>query len=123
MKYLAHAIALGTLLLLAGCNEEADAKKANPVIKEVGMIDGCRVIFVDRGYVTESFYMARCETGTSTIIGRAQNGKTTIPQTVISVAEENAKIAELDAARKLSQTKVDALNKLSDAEKAALGIK
>jgi major membrane immunogen (membrane-anchored lipoprotein) len=111
--------------LLTGCgsrtDEQAKAMLTNPDIVNVGTYDGCEVKFIDRGYQTQSFYLAKCNnTTTVTHNWMQQNGKSTTFRRSTVITQE---IEKLQAEKTAAETKEKALEKLSAEERAALGIK
>lgn len=123
---------------------KAEQQKKNPIVTVVGTYDGCEVKHYDRGYYTESFFIAKCvsedpsETTTMTSMQRVGGGKHTryIPKLdisqEISAAEAEKKkmdkyIAEakaLKAAYEKKQAIIDsAKQKLSAEEREALNLK
>lgn len=100
------------ILALSGCNlyEKEDAKLANPVITSKGTYDGCEVKFVDRGYQTESFYLARCvegDTSTTTQHYEYRSGKANLQRSSVTI---------------LNELKYSGLSKLTKEEQKALGL-
>jgi hypothetical protein len=122
------ALAIGVIALgMTGCNEEAQAKMKKPAIINIGMIDGCEVKWVDRGYKEYSFYVAHCNTTTVTTSGYETGGKSSehIPVAVIVDEQKMEATREALAMQKeLEEMRArdSALAKLTPAEKAALGI-
>jgi hypothetical protein len=109
------------LLLVTGCDKLDHTLLTEPKIEQIGTFDGCDVVFVDRGYDKASFFMAKCG-NTSTITNNqtlfsdtSQFSKrsTVITQTIEKLQKEKAEALAREAV----------LSKLSDAEKAAIGIK
>lgn len=121
------------VFVLSGCkSDEADALLAKPSISQVGEFEGCQVSFVNRGYDSTSFYIAKCKGDTSTVTQnstRAQ-GKTRVPTRNTTIVEDTAALQEeiqthqkqVEQLQSELKVKQDALAKLSDAEKAALGL-
>lgn len=108
--------------LLAGCNEKEEALRANPQTSDVGMFEDCEVKFVNRGYDFNSFYMAKCP-GTATTTTRnysVQSGKTRVQKRSTVIAQE---IEALQAQKTEAELHEKALEKLTPAEKQALGLK
>lgn len=112
-----------------------EEKLNNPVVKTIGVFDGCEVKFYERGYTTENFYIARCsnsKTNTTTSFDRT-GGKypRDIPRVSITqeIEEVNKNIDELnkkksDLVQKQKQEIVDsAKQKLSKEEMEAIGLK
>ena len=121
-------------LLLTGCGDRdrADALLAKPETQLIGEFEGCQVSFVNRGYDSTSFYMAKCpgEATTTTKNSFHMSGKvrvsdrsTAIVQSTqdlqADLAAQKKKVEELEAQLQL---KTQALSKLTDKEKAALGL-
>jgi hypothetical protein len=114
------SIVLSSLFLLTGCEESpaTAAKRKNPEISIVGIIDGCEVKFVDRGYNLNSFYIAKCDnTVTTTRNWTEREGKTdvakrstVIQQQINELSKEKAKLEAIEVAKgKLSSTELEAL--------------
>lgn len=108
------------LVGLSGCNEREDALMINPHVVHVGVFDDCEVKFVDRGYKSTSFYLARCDTTvTSTRNWTETSGKSTTHHRRTDITHGTGappvspRIAEVKAA----------LGRLTESEKAELGIK
>jgi hypothetical protein len=121
MKTIKIVAGLFLALAIAGC-DESDAiklKQANPVITNIGDIDGCAVKYVDRGYQSDSFFMAKCG-DTTTQSNVYQVGKSTARMTSIT-QQINTLSAERDALAKQEDIRHEALSKLSPGEKEALG--
>lgn len=119
---------------LTGCEaeEKAQALLAKPAITQVGEFEGCKVSFVNRGYESTSFYMAKCKGEAATITQnsthmqgkvRVSDRTTTIVESTESLKEElleqQKKVEQIQAELKVKQ---DALSKLTDKEKDALGL-
>lgn len=120
-KVLLVGLVLGSVLL-SGCNEKAEELRANPSVSEVGEFDGCQVTFVNRGYESNSFYMAKCP-GTATTTTRnytVQSGKTRTQKRSTVIAQE---IETLQTQKAEAELHEKALEKLTPAEKQALGLK
>ena len=103
---------------LTGCNEREEALLASPQTIDVGTFDGCAVRFVNRGYASTSFYIARCDsnsTSTVTRNWRESVGKTTVDKrsTVVSHIDDHTRLVEVK----------QALDRLTESDKAMLGIK
>jgi len=111
---------LAVCLALAGCEEDKKLLMANPEVIDVGEYAGCKVQFVDRGYATRSFFIARCgETTTTTNNAMVQSGKTQILQRRTTI---ETKIKELEDEKSALSSRESALNKLTPEEAKALGI-
>lgn len=105
------------VLFLSGCDEEKKALFANPSILDVGEYDGCSVKYVNRGWDSQSFYIARCgNTTTTTNNAMVKSGKYTVLRRRTAITMEEQEIA----AR--LKTKQEALNKLTTEERTALGL-
>lgn len=118
------AALLAASALLTGCGrteEQAKAMLTNPEVVNVGTYEGCEVKYIDRGYQTQSFFLAKCG-NTSTVSRRweEQNGKSHTFRRSTTITQE---IEKLQAEKTEAETKEKALNKLSAEERAALGIK
>lgn len=112
-------------IALSACSsrtdEQAKAMLSNPDINNVGTFDGCEVKYVDRGYNSYSFYIARCgNTTTATRNYTEQQGKTTVNRRSTVITQE---IEKLEAEKAAAVAKEKALEKLSPEEKKLLGIK
>lgn len=66
MKFVLILLAALSLTACGRSREEADALYHNPRIIDQGTFDGCKVAYVDRGYEKSSFYIARCDSTTTT---------------------------------------------------------
>lgn len=120
MKYTLAFILIATTLL-AGCNEEEEALLAKPSITDIGEFDGCDVKFVNRGYEKFSFYIAKCgTTSTSTTNYTTSHGKSSTFHRKTLITKE---IEKLQAEKADLDAKSVALEKLTPAERKALGIK
>ena len=93
--------------------------------QSVGTFDGCEVKYINRYYRDKSFYIARCASGTAsttTSLHTEKHGKYrhTRQGMAIRVDEPGAK----DAAQPLKDpaAREKALSKLTDADRAALGL-
>ena len=117
-------IILVAAFALAGCRseEEINALKANPELQSVGTFEDCEVKFINRGYESNSFYMAKCpgNSVTTTHNYSVQSGKTRVAKRSTVITQE---IEALQAQKVEAETKEKALEKLTPAEKQALGIK
>lgn len=121
MKRVLIVCGISALVLLSGCQEKEKALLAKPKTYNIGEYDGCDVKFVDRGYHTLSFYIARCgATVTTTNNYTVSAGKSQVSKRNTVITQEIEKLqaekAELDA-------KAVALEKLTPAERKSLGIK
>lgn len=120
MKLLITAVVAATLL--SGCNigdREAELR-ANPKIVPIGVIDGCNVKYVDRGYASDSFYISVCQPGVTASAGwTIKSGKSTTQRSSITVTKE---IEQLQAEKDAIDARSRAMEKLTPAERAALGI-
>jgi len=103
-----------TLFALSGCNEEMIA---NPDIINVGTYEGCAVKYIDRGAQSRSFYIAKCESQSTTTSQQIQSGKSSYKTATISVQTppepvdpKQQKITELEQQLKQLQIKIDLLN-------------
>ena len=120
MKYTLAFILVATVLL-SGCNEEEKALLAKPSISEIGEFDGCNVKFVNRGYEKLSFYIAKCDTtSTSTTNYTTSSGKSTTFRRKTIITKE---IEKLQAEKADLDAKAAAMEKLTPTERKALGIK
>jgi len=121
MKKLKIAAVLTIILAIAGCDDGViAAKKMNPVITNIGDFDGCNVKYVDRGYTSDSFFMAKCG-DTVTQSNTYQSGKTS--QRMMTITQKiNDLTAERAALVKEEEAKQAALAKLSVQDQTALGI-
>jgi uncharacterized lipoprotein YehR (DUF1307 family) len=115
MKYKLLTISVLTVML-AGCGDDAaqQAKLTNPDITKLGTFDGCEVKYVDRGYESNSFYMAKCG-NTVTQSSLFQSGK--IQERMTSITQQ---MDALTAEKQALATREEALNKLTPEERAAL---
>ena len=70
---------VGVMLLASCTDDEARHLLANPSVSMVGTFDGCEVKFVNRGYSSTSFYIARCgDTDTATRNWTEGQGRSTV---------------------------------------------
>jgi hypothetical protein len=120
-----RVIGILTAVLLVGCggrtDEEAKGLLSAPAVNFVGVYEGCEVKYVDRGYQTKSFYIAKCgNTTTATRNYNEQSGKTTVFRSSTVITQE---LEKLQAEKAAAETKERALEKLTPTERAALGIK
>jgi hypothetical protein len=125
MKTISILLPVVAALVLSACgsrtDEQAKALLSNPEISIVGKFDGCEVKFVDRGYHSYSFYIARCDNTTTTTRNYTeQSGKTTVNRRSTVIAQE---IEKLEAEKAAAVAKEKALEKLSPEEKKLLGVK
>ena len=113
--------AMTMMFFLTGCNnEEAQAKLNNPQTINIGEFDGCEVKFVDRGYESNSFYIAKCgNTTTTTRHWRETRGKSQVNRSSTVITQE---IESLQEEKKKVEMTEKAMSKLSDEEKKALGL-
>lgn len=120
-------------LALSGCKEEeAQALLANPAVVQVGVFEGCKVTYINRGYESTSFYIAKCNGDTTTVTqnGTRAQGKSRVPTRNTTIVEDTAALQEeiqahqkqVEQLQSELKLKKDALAKLSDEEKAALGL-
>lgn len=109
---------LAAALALSGCKEDDDAAalRAKPEITDIGEIDSCNVKFVNRGYSRDSFFIARCPGAAITTRNYTErSGKTSVARRITVIERE---FTPTDA-----QIKESALSKLTDEERAVLGVK
>jgi nitrous oxide reductase accessory protein NosL len=106
---------LAATVALAGCQDEEKALYAAPVIRPVGTFEGCVVKFVDRGWKSESFYIAACDVA-SVVSWNVQMGKTTQTRQSITVTKQ------VEAEKAALAVKESAINKLTPDERKALGL-
>jgi hypothetical protein len=118
-------LVLGTLMALglAGCGDsdyevQMKAKLPTPEVTTVANVDGCVVKYVDRGYDSKSFYLAKCG-DTSTMSQYYHVGKTTARKTMIT-QQINTLTAERAALDQQDNVRQQALGKLTPDERAAL---
>jgi hypothetical protein len=122
--FLIGGVALATLA--AGCaprrsDVEIATLLANPTVNTVGTYDNCDVKYVDRGTSTNSFYIARCgDTSTTTNAYDEQVGKQTVFRSSVAITRD---IQRLQTEKAVAESKERALEKLTPAEKQALGVK
>lgn len=118
---LAFSIAASTLLVGCGRSDEEIAQlQREPSVQSVGIIDGCEVKFVDRGYQIHSFYIAKCGATTTTTTNYEETqGKSRVFRRSTVIAQE---IAKLDKERAESQKIEDALKDVSPEKRKALGL-
>lgn len=106
------------VLVLTGCKDE-DALMKNPEIQSIGEFNGCQVQYVNRGYASNSFYIANCGNANA-VTWMQPSGKSQIQRSVITI---NGEIEKLQNEKAAIETKEKALGKLTPEEKKALGIK
>jgi hypothetical protein len=86
----------------------------------VGTFDGCIIKFVNRGYASNSFFMASCPGAVTTTNNyTTRNGKTTTTHRRTTITKE---IEKLQSELKDVSEKEAALVKLTTQERKALGI-
>lgn len=108
-------------LFLVGCNEEQDALYKQPVVQNVGQYDGCDVKFVNRGYQSVSFFIAKCGgTVTTTTNYHVQSGKTSTFYRNTTIID--GEIDNLKAERERAAVVEAAKKKLTTEELKLLGI-
>jgi major membrane immunogen (membrane-anchored lipoprotein) len=118
------AALLAASALLSGCgrtDEQAKAMLSSPEVINVGTYEGCEVKYIDRGYQTQSFYLAKC--GNTNTVSRSweeQHGKSRTFRRSTTITQE---IEKLQVEKTAAETKEKALDKLSAEERAALGLK
>ena len=115
---------LSTLLIvssisLVGCesDDRAQALYNSPVITTVGEFDKCTVKYVNRGTQVNSFYLAKCNSTTTTTNNYTEtSGKSTHNRTNTTIVDELSS----DQVQKLREL---TLNKLTESDKILLNIK
>ena len=114
-------------VLMAGCDNAAELKAieekiSSPPITKLGTFEGCEVVFVDRYYANQSFYMAKCPGNSTTVTNNytEQVGKTSQTRTRTSIVQE---IEGLKKELAVSEIKEQALKKLSPEEIKVLNLK
>ena len=133
VKTIKISFLVGVALALGGCKEEeAQALLANPAVVQVGEFEGCKVTYINRGYESTSFYIAKCNGDTTTVTqnGTRSQGKTQVATRKTTIIEDTAALQEeiqahqkqVEQLQSELKLKKDALAKLSDQEKAALGL-
>lgn len=114
MKLLITLGVIAICLILPGCEKE-DKLKASPETVRIGTFDGCEVKYVNRGYMYDSFFMARCDSTVTTTTNIPGKGATRVTNITVEIERLQAEKAKLELAEQ-------AIGKLTPAEKAALGI-
>lgn len=115
-------ILVGVSISLFGCqqDEQAAALLNNPSIVDIGMFDDCSVKYVDRGYESRSFYIAKCATtNTTTKEYYQKQGKSTVFRRSVVITKE---MEALEAEKQVTLAKEAALSKLTPEEKKSLGL-
>lgn len=122
MRKVTLALAAVAVFALSGC--EKDEKYDNPVVKPlVTEVDGCVVKYVDRGLVSNSFYLARCPGLGDTVTTTGQTGgKGNSLMTAVTRTETEAERVAREQAERLAAQKKSALSKLTVEERRALGL-
>jgi hypothetical protein len=112
---------IALLALLTGCEEDdaRTAKLTKPIIVDIGVVEGCSVKFIDRGWRDDSFYIAKCGTTTVQTYQYASGKSHVMQATITDMAAIDEQLKQL---QRLQDTKA-ALEKLSPHEKELLGIK
>ena len=127
MKKLLIVSLISCSALITGCNSAADLKaieekQSSPPITKLGTFEGCEVVFVDRHYASQSFFMAKCPGNSTTVTNNytEQSGKTSYNRTRTSIVQE---IDVLKKELAVTEVKEQALKKLSPEEIKALNLK
>lgn len=111
-------------IALVGCSskEEIAEKQKNPEITNLGVFNECEVSYVDRYYDSQSFFMAKCPSNSTTITNKytVQSGKTQTSRTRTTIIQEIGDLQkELnDVSQK--ELKEKALSKLTPEEIEAI---
>ena len=122
-KLILISAALLAAAALSGCNEEKIQKQIKPDIKEISEVDGCVVKYVDRGYLSDSFYIARCPGLGETVTTTSQTGgKGNVLRTLVTRTETAAEQAAREQKEEDERQKKAALNKLTVEERRLLGL-
>lgn len=121
MKYriILSSLLIASAFSLAGCQEEQKALYASPSVTEVGTFDGCNVKFVNRGFQTESFFLARCDGTTATTNNAMVGSKSQTLQRRVAIETQ---IKDLEKERDAIKARESAIQKLSQEEAKALGV-
>lgn len=127
MKKLLLMSIVSCSVLMTGCKSAADLKAidekiSSPPITKLGNFDGCEVVFVDRHYASQSFFMAKCPGNSTTLTNNytEQVGKTSQNRTRTSIVQE---IEGLKKELAVNEVKEQAMKKLSLEEIKALNLK
>lgn len=119
-------VSLSVALLgpLAGCGGRSEDEIARlqrePLVQSLGVIDGCDVKYVDRGYQIHSFYLAKCGATTTTTVNYEEaQGKSRVFRRSTVIAHE---IEQLQKEQTESQRIESALKDVSPAKRKALGL-
>ena len=123
MRKVTLALAAVAVFALSGCGE-INEKYKNPVVEPLSAeVDGCLVKYVNRGYVSNSFYIARCPGLGDTVTTTSQTGgKGNSLMTAVTRTETEAERVARDQAERLAAQKKSALSKLTVEERRALGL-
>jgi hypothetical protein len=144
MKTKSITIATMIAVLMVGCGEKKETPvqveswsekmtrlKNTPEVSEVGVFEGCRVSFVDRGQASDSFFLAKCPTDSATTTKNwethgVRGGKTEYRETTVmrslTEAEQKA-FDENEKKMKIQKLKDSARSKLTSEELNALLVK
>lgn len=122
MRKVTLALAAVAVFALAGC--EKDEKYENPQVKPLSAeVDGCVVKYVNRGQLSDSFYIARCPGSSDTVTTTSQTGgKYNNLITAVTRTETEAERVAREQAERLAAQKKSALSKLTAEERRALGL-
>lgn len=122
MRKVTLALAAVAIFALSGC--EKDEKYNNPLVEPLpAEVDGCVVKYVNRGYVSNSFYIARCPGLGDTVTTTSQTGgKGNSLMTAVTRTETEAERVAREQAERLAAQKKSALSKLTVEERRALGL-
>lgn len=106
-----------TLLVLAGCSRD-DRDTTTGYVKYEVVADGCTVKYVEnpKGY---NFFIAKCPAESQVITHQRASGKTTTTEVTVVTSE----VESLKQQLKVAEAKKAALDKLTEEERQALGIK
>lgn len=122
MRKVTLALAALAVFALSGC--EKDEKYNNPQVNPLSAeVDGCVVKYVNRGHISDSFYIARCPGLSDTVAITGQTGgKYNNLLTSITRTETEAERAAREQAERLAARKNAALSKLTAEERRVLGL-
>ena len=122
MRKVTLALVAVAVFALSGC--EKNEKYDNPQVKPLSAeIDGCVVKYVNRGNISDSFYIARCPGLGDTVTTTGQTGgKYNNLLTSITRTETEAERVAREQAERLALQKKAALSKLTADERRAPGL-
>lgn len=116
--------AIVSVMALTGCKEEDELLK-NPQTKDIGTFEGCDVKYVDRGYQSKSFYLAKCpgnKTSHTTTWLETQQKSLVNRQNIAVTDDVQCDTPEQAKAKAEDAAKSAAIAKLTPVERKLLGL-